>query len=75
MRLAKVEKTTVKFKCPRCGEEIPLVIWGQGWDWDMPAHPCEHCGYDDYLDTMTGHDPDGSIYQVTKEEFDEENTA
>ena len=58
----------VKFICPRCGGELTAVIWGCGWDWDYTGEPCRKCGYQGELDTMTGTDPDGSIYQTKKGE-------
>lgn len=71
MKLVKVEKKP-EWKCPKCGHDIPLVVWGQGWTWDFPVHPCENCGYDGELDTITGNDPDGSVYQEIREEQDED---
>ena len=60
-----------KFTCPKCGSEITTaVVWGHGWDWDYAN--CLECGYDGELDTMTGIDQDGSIYQSHKQDFDEE---
>lgn len=59
----------VKHHCPRCGAELTLVIWGCMWDWDTAE--CPKCGYDGELDTMTGVDPDGSIWQTAKPEEDE----
>ncbi|MPN31378.1 hypothetical protein SDC9_178852 [bioreactor metagenome] len=53
-----------EFRCPKCGAEIIAPMWGCGIDWDY-GH-CDHCGYDGELDTMTGTDPDGSVWQSKK---------
>lgn len=59
-----------KFHCPKCQAEITNpVIWGQGWDFDSAK--CEQCGYDGDLNTITGHDPDGSVWQHECEEEEE----
>lgn len=54
------------FHCPKCGAKLGLVIWGGGWDWDYTGEPCSECGYEGELDTMTGFDPDGSVWQDNK---------
>ena len=53
------------FFCPKCKREIDVpIIWGCGWDRDsFGAHPCPNCGYDGYLETMTGEDEDGTVWQ------------
>ena len=51
------------FHCPRCGAEISPVVWGCGWDYDSTAEPCQNCGYEGYLETITGVDPDGTVWQ------------
>lgn len=58
-----------KFHCPQCSAEITNpVAWGQGWDFDSAK--CE-CGYDGDLNTITGYDPDGSVWQHVCEEEEE----
>lgn len=67
------EDSSPKFYCPKCKAEITNpVIWGQGWEQD--DGDCESCGYSGLLDTMTGHDPDGSVWQVNLEDDEEEET-
>lgn len=45
-------------------------MWGEGWDYDHAICPERGCDYDVELDTITGHDPDGSIY-IREREKDE----
>jgi hypothetical protein len=47
--------------CPKCGSRL-WRMWGEGWDYDHAICPRRGCDYDVELDTITGHDPDGSIY-------------
>jgi len=63
-------KTFPPSHCPQCGALLELYIWGNGWDWDLPVKPCPNCGYDDFLDTMTGTDPDGTVWQQEREDED-----
>lgn len=53
--------------CPKCGSQL-FRMWGDGWDWDRAICPDRDCDYDKELDTMTGTDPDGSVWQWEKEE-------
>lgn len=62
----KVEEVT--HHCPECGEELKQVIWGNMFDWDVAD--CPHCGFSGELDTMTGFDPDGDVWQIKKEEVE-----
>lgn len=55
-----------KHNCPRCGAALKAVIWGNLFDWDYAD--CPECGYSGELDTATGCDPDGSIWQMKREE-------
>lgn len=57
--------------CPKCGSQL-LRMWGEGWDWDHAICPERGCDYDLELDVMTGHDPDGSIWQEKKEHEEED---
>lgn len=57
-------------KCPICGSPV-LRIWGEGWDWDKAICSERGCDYYKELDTMTGHDPDGTIYIMDKPEDEE----
>jgi hypothetical protein len=52
-------------KCPKCGTTLARM-WGEGWDWDHAICPARGCDYDVELDTMTGHDNDGTIYIMAK---------
>lgn len=65
------------FFCPKCKREIDVpIVWGCGWGRDsFGAHPCPNCKYDGYLDTVTGEDPDGTVWQwdYSEEESDVED--
>ena len=64
------------FHCPRCGAEISPVVWGCGWDFDSTgAHPCEKCGYEGNLNSITEYENgfDGPVVQTVYEE--EENAS
>ena len=64
-----------KFSCPKCGAPISIALWGAGWDWDYMVEPCSQCGYEGELNTMTGFDPDGSVWQDRKENYEEESSG
>lgn len=75
MRRSRILKPDEKpvFHCPWCGLEISPVIWGCGWDRDsFGAHPCPNCKYDGYLETVTGEDPDGTVWQWDYSEEEKE---
>ena len=66
MRRSRILKPDEKpvFHCPRCGAEISSVVFGCGWDYDSTAKPCPNCKYDGSLETITGVDPDGTVWQL-----------
>lgn len=53
-------------KCPKCGCGL-FRLWGYGWGWDHAMCVNRDCDYDVELDEMTGHNPDGSVWQRKKE--------
>lgn len=54
-------------KCPKCGSNL-WRMWGEGWDYDHGICPARGCDYDVELDTITGHDSDGTVYICFKPE-------
>lgn len=66
MNRGDMNKSKMKFNCPRCGDIIKLPIWGCGWYYDHGK--CDKCNYDGELDTMTGTDPDGTEWQIKKDD-------
>ena len=59
-------------ECPKCKENTVVKIDGYGWDWDREICMSRGCDYDVELDTMTCHEPDGSIYIIRKDEDEDE---
>lgn len=59
----------VKAHCPKCGAEINPFLWGCGWDFDHTVHPCENCGYEGPLKTITEYNNgfDGEVVQTVYE--------
>ena len=60
------------FVCPECcGGNMVEVVWGNFFDWD--SGKCLDCGYDGYLDSMTGLDSDGSVKQYGRDDDEEDD--
>ena len=59
--------------CPKCKQDTLIDMRGGGWDWDKKLCMNRGCDYEVELDTMTCHEPDGSIYIMHKEDDDEDN--
>ncbi len=58
-------------QCPICKQDTVIKVDGYGWDWDREMCMSRKCDYDIELDTMTCHEPDGSLYVITKSEEEE----
>lgn len=63
------EEVPLLGNCPKCGTPL-WRMWGEGWDYDHAMCPSRGCDYDLELDTITGHDPDGTIYIMEREKND-----
>lgn len=53
--------------CPKCGAKLFRECW-EGWGWDRAVCSNWRCNYQHELDVMTGHDSDGSVWQVKRKE-------